>query len=215
MTTYYKLKDKLHKDYIIKANDDLSNFLYLYGTGEWQETALFGHYTYLDDALCGEYEEISQAEAEKIIKVKDVEYLALKEKAIKIATEAHRKQLDKGGIDNINQQLKVAENVQKKRKSIEYFIAAILYDVLNNKNITLDNLKNDGFPENIIYSLKFLMKPKSLNYQKYIERVKKNSIAKAVKIEYLKYAVLFNDNLSNKDCKQIEKYKKTLEFLES
>ncbi len=214
MIQYYKLTDKTHKNMIIKIDGECQ-FAYVYGYAKWVETGLFGHYNWPSDDLFGQYEEIKEAEALKLIDEISHEYGLLKEKAFKIASEAHQGQLDKGGSPYIEHVLKVAEIVDMAHHNDEFYIVALLHDVIEDTDMTFSDIKNFGFNERIVHSLKALTKRKSETYENYLKRVRQDSAARAVKIADLTH----NSDLSRikepsqADYDRIKKYEKALAFL--
>ena len=134
------------------------------------------------------------------------------QRAIEIATEAHKGQFDKSGKDYIGHPLRVMEM----GKTEEEKIAGVLHDVVEDSSWTFEALEAEGFSQEIIEALKCVTKlSENENYDDFIERVKKNSLAVAVKINDL------TDNmdirrlpyLSDKDVKRLKKYLKAYKRL--
>lgn len=98
--------------------------------------------------------------------------------ALKIATDAHRGQFDKAGAPYINHPIAVANLV----KNDDARIVALLHDVLEDTNITVNNLIHYGFNKTIIDAIVILTRKIDEDYEQYLERVKSNSIALEVKI---------------------------------
>ena len=131
--------------------------------------------------------------------------------ALQIATDAHRGQVDKAGVDYINHPKTVASFVSTdEEKAVAY-----LHDVLEDTTVTEMDLQDAGIPSNVIQAVLILTKKKGQSYQQYLENVKKNSLARAVKLADLKH----NSDLSRisvpteKDYKRLEKYQKATEYL--
>ena len=127
------------------------------------------------------------------------------DKAIEIATEAHKGQLDKSGKDYIGHPLRV----MGMGKTEEEKIVGVLHDVIEDTDWTFEALAEEGFSKEIINALRCVTKiSENENYDDFIERVKKNPLAVAVKINDL------SDNmdirrlpyLSDKDVKRLKKY---------
>lgn len=134
------------------------------------------------------------------------------ERAIQIATEAHKGQLDKAGKDYICHPLRVMEM----GKTEEEKIVGVLHDVVEDGDWTFEALEAEGFSHEVIAALKCVTKTsENENYDDFIERVKKNPLAVAVKINDL------TDNmdirrlpyLSDKDVKRLKKYLKAYKKL--
>ena len=134
------------------------------------------------------------------------------QRAIEIATEAHKGQLDKSGKDYIGHPLRVMEL----GKTEDEKIVGVLHDVIEDTDWTFKALAEEGFSKEVIDALKCVTKlSENENYDDFIERVKKNPLAVAVKINDL------SDNmdirrlpyLSDKDVKRLKKYLKAYKKL--
>ena len=134
------------------------------------------------------------------------------ERAIEIATEAHRGQLDKAGCDYIEHPLRV----MAAGKSLDEKIVGVLHDVVEDTNWTFEDLAADGFSAEVIEALRCVTKlSESEPYDKFIARVKRNPLAVAVKLNDL------SDNmdirrlpyLSDKDIKRLKRYLKAYKQL--
>ena len=134
------------------------------------------------------------------------------QKAIQIATEAHKGQLDKSGKDYIGHPLRVMEM----GRSEEEKIVGVLHDVVEDTSWTFEALEAEGFSPEVIAALRCVTKlSENENYDDFIERVQKNPLAVAVKINDL------TDNmdirrlpyLSDKDVKRLKKYLKAYKKL--
>lgn len=134
------------------------------------------------------------------------------QRAIEIATEAHQGQFDKAGRDYIGHPLRVMEM----GKTEEEKIVGVLHDVIEDTDWTFEKLAEEGFSDEVIAALRCVTKlSENENYDDFIERVKKNPLATAVKINDL------TDNmdirrlpyLSDKDVKRLKKYLKAYKRL--
>ena len=99
-------------------------------------------------------------------------------KAITIACEAHQGQFSINGEPYILHPLRLLI----KAKSNEERIIAILHDVIEKTNISLLDLKNKGFDQNIISSIDSLSRRRSESYIEYIERLMQNKISVKIKL---------------------------------
>ena len=134
------------------------------------------------------------------------------QRAIEIATEAHKGQFDKSGKDYIGHPLRVMDM----GKTEEEKIVGVLHDVIEDTDWTYETLAEEGFSKEIIDALRCVTKlSENENYDDFIERIKKNPLAVAVKINDL------SDNmdirrlpyLSDKDVKRLKKYLKAYKKL--
>lgn len=134
----------------------------------------------------------------------------LTKKAMIIAYNAHKNQLDKAGIPYIYHPIHLAEQMDTETECI----VALLHDVVEDTDITFDDLEKE-FPKDSIEALKLLTHDKSVDYMEYIKAIKENDIAKKVKIADL----IHNsdetrlENITQKDVLRKEKYKKAVDIL--
>lgn len=138
-------------------------------------------------------------------------YTNLTKKAMNIAYNAHKDKYDKGGVPYIIHPLCIAEKMEDEKTTV----AALLHDVVEDTELTFDDLKKEGIPEDIIEALIYLTRNKNDDYMEYINKIKCNDIACAVKKEDIIHNsdITRLNNISEKDIKRIEKYKKALEIL--
>lgn len=135
------------------------------------------------------------------------------EKAYKIAKRAHLGQVDKAGEDYIKHPEKVASFV----KTDEEKVVAYLHDVIEDTELTLEDLYEYGFSKEVLEAVDIITKKGGENYQSYLNSVKKNKLARAVKLADLRH----NSDLTRltevteKDIKRKEKYQKAIDFLNS
>ena len=134
------------------------------------------------------------------------------QRAIDIATQAHKGQFDKSGKDYIGHPLRVMEMGRTEEEKI----VGVLHDVVEDTDWTFEALAEEGFSKEIMDALRCVTKlSENENYDDFIERVKKNPLAVAVKINDL------SDNmdirrlpyLSDKDVKRLKKYLKAYKKL--
>ena len=110
------------------------------------------------------------------------------QRAIEIATEAHKGQFDKSGKDYIGHPLRVMEM----GKTEEEKIVGVLHDVIEDTDWTFETLAEEGFSKEVIDALRCVTKlSENENYDDFIERIKKNPLAVAVKINDLSVAAIF------------------------
>ncbi len=128
-----------------------------------------------------------------------------------VAYMAHIGQVDKGGQPYFGHPEAVAELIPFKRLKI----IAYLHDVCEDSNITCDDLRSYGFPEDIVDAVFAMTKQKGESYEGYLTRVKENELARHVKIADLEHNMDISriPNPTDKDLKRVEKYKKALDFL--
>lgn len=133
------------------------------------------------------------------------------EKAIAIAVEAHRGQIDKAGKPYILHPMRVMLS----GKTEDEMICGILHDVVEDTPISIDMLANEGFSSTILDALCLLTHDRSIPYMDYIASITQNQLAIRVKLNDL------HDNLNRdrlgiltlEDERRMEKYKKSQEYL--
>ncbi len=134
-------------------------------------------------------------------------------KAITIACDAHQGQSSINGEPYILHPLRLLI----KAKSNEEKIIAALHDVIEKSNISLADLKNKGFDQNIISSIDSLSRRRGESYVDYIARLMKNNIS--VKIKLLDLADNIKIHSENNDNgiydAKINQYKNALKQIRS
>lgn len=209
---YYKLTDELNSNEVVK-DDNGKRYTYRFGAEEWVRSGIMVRYMWPDDSKFDQYIIISEEKALQLLDEQRRNLDKLLELAIEVATQAHKGQLDKGGNPYILHPQAVATALD----STENKIVAYLHDVVEDTEITLEDLKEMGFTYRIVNSIRILTKSKDISYEDYLKSVKKDSNAWRVKMADIKH----NMDISRipeptaKDFARIEKYKKALAFLES
>lgn len=136
-------------------------------------------------------------------------------KAFKVAKSAHAGQFDKAGVDYIYHPMTVALSCGG---NISAMIVALLHDVVEDTSLTIENLREEvNLTAEEIAALELLTHDEQVPYFDYIQKIKGNELATAVKIADL----VHNSDLSRipaaartkKDFERIEKYKKALKIL--
>lgn len=134
------------------------------------------------------------------------------ERAVQLAIFAHKGQVDKAGKPYIMHPIAVASM----QDTEEGFIVGMLHDVVEDSDLTLDDLLKQGFSNEVVGAVELLTHAKDEDYMTYVKRIKGNELARKVKLADLKH----NSDLSRlpvvreKDIKRVEnKYKPAIEFL--
>ena len=134
------------------------------------------------------------------------------ERAIEIAVEAHEGQIDKGGSPYILHPLRVMMSVDGELEKI----VAVLHDVVEDSDWTFEALVAEGFSIEVIEALKSVTKNSdNEDYDSFIQRAIENPIGRKVKIADIRdnLDVTRISNITDKDVKRINKYKKALKLL--
>ena len=139
-------------------------------------------------------------------------YTKMTKKALNLCFEAHKEQLDKSGIPYVFHPFHLAEQMKDEQTTI----VALLHDVVEDSNFTLEDLKEEGFDNKVLEAVALLTHGKDVKYLDYVLEIKKNPIAKAVKIADLKHNSDLSriENVDQKVLERREKYLKALALLE-
>ncbi len=140
-------------------------------------------------------------------------YTPLTKKALLISFNAHKNQTDKSGMPYVYHPFHLAEQMDS-----EYAVCvALLHDVAEDTDITLDDLRKEGFPNEVIEALSLMTHDDSVPYMEYIRGLRGNPLAVQVKLADLAH----NSDLSRLDVvddaakERCEKYHRAMELLQS
>ena len=138
-------------------------------------------------------------------------YTPMTKNAIKLMYEKHKNQVDKAGMPYVLHPLHVAESMDDEYSTT----VALLHDIVEDTDLTFEDLINLGYPNEVVDALRYLTHPEGVNYFDYVKKIGENEIATKVKISDLKH----NSDLSRLneitewDLKRVEKYKLCLDYL--
>ena len=137
--------------------------------------------------------------------------MQLIEKSLHIALRAYAGKTDKAGREYIHHPLRV---MAKMRTDLE-MSAALLHDVLEDSEITAEQLLAEGIPAEIVEAVQYLSKHENEAYQDFIARTKKNRLAAKVKLADIEdnMDVLRLNSLDENDLARIKKYHSAWRFL--
>ncbi len=133
-------------------------------------------------------------------------------KALKLCFEAHKNQVDKSGLPYVFHPAHVAEQMTDEATTI----VALLHDVVEDTDYTLEDLAAEGFGKEILEAVALMTHEDDVPYLDYVAKLKDNPIARAVKLADLAH----NSDLSrigevDEETRQrLEKYKKAIALLE-
>src|SRR5215468_1348152 len=130
--------------------------------------------------------------------------MATLERAILIAAQAHLGQRDKGGAPYILHPLRMMMRME----SESAMIAAVLHDVVEDSDWTLEQLRGEGFSEEVLQAIDCLTSREGETYGEFISRVRSSEIARRVKIADLEdnMNVKRIGEITPKDLARVEKY---------
>ena len=140
-------------------------------------------------------------------------YTPLTKKALVLCFEAHKDQVDKSGMPYVFHPFHLAEQMQTELE----VCVALLHDVMEDTDATADDLRSQGFPEDIVAALELLTHDMSEPYLEYVERVAQNPLAAKVKRADLQHnsdLTRFDGEPTERDLERHKKYQKALAILD-
>ena len=125
-------------------------------------------------------------------------------KAIAIAAQAHQEQVDKAGAPYILHPLRMMLRMSSETE----MMAAILHDVVEDTDWTLDKLRQAGFSDEVVQAVECLTHRDHETYEEFIVRVRTNAIARKVKLADLEDNMDMRrlSTLTEKDAHRLHKY---------
>lgn len=134
--------------------------------------------------------------------------------AIWFAALQHKHQLDKGGNAYILHPLRM---MMRLRTSDEQLMAiAVLHDVVEDCDVSFDDLRDIGMPERVVEGVRALTKQQGETYEQFIDRLSSNRDALLVKREDLR------DNsdltrlkgITEKDVARMQRYMRAFKLVD-
>ena len=137
--------------------------------------------------------------------------MATLEQAISLAAKQHEGQVDKANAPYILHPLRVMLNTP----TIEHKIVAVLHDILEDTETTIEDLYQFGFQEHIIDAIVALTKEQGETRLEAAQRARQNPIARVVKLADI------NDNMdlsriqspTIKDFERLKEYQQVRDLL--
>ncbi len=131
--------------------------------------------------------------------------------AIALACRVHAGQVDKSGKPYILHPLRLMLQFE----DTEAQLAAVLHDIVEDGNVSLDELREIGLPETVVEAVDCMTKRSAEPYESYIERIRAVELARRVKLRDLQ------DNmdttrlatLASADLERLAKYHRALRRL--
>ncbi len=142
-------------------------------------------------------------------------YTALTKKALQIAFDAHKDQLDRAGAPYVFHPFHLAEQMPDELS----VAAALLHDVVEDTGIAFDALAAQGISMEVIDILRLLTHDPAMPYMEYVQKIKDSGNPRAIRI---KLADLNHNadpsrlnEVTPEDLKRFQKYDAARRLLES
>lgn len=138
-------------------------------------------------------------------------YTDMTRKAMKLAFAVHKEQVDKTGVPYIYHPIHLAEQMPDENT----VCVALLHDVVEDGEVTLEDLEREGFPREVVTAIGLLTHGDDVPYMEYVAKIKADPLARAVKLADLSH----NSDLTRlprvtkRDRERTKKYKAAIELL--
>lgn len=128
------------------------------------------------------------------------------EDAIRLALDKHHGQTDKSGAPYILHPLRVMAAMQTDTERI----VAVLHDLVEDSDVTLDDLRELGYSEEIVAAVDHLTRRDDETYDEFIQRIKPHPLAVRVKLGDLldNMDIRRNAKLNKKALERFQRYQK-------
>ncbi|HEV2687243.1 MAG TPA: HD domain-containing protein [Bryobacteraceae bacterium] len=125
-------------------------------------------------------------------------------RAIAIAAQAHVDQREKSGAPYIMHPIRMMLRMDTDAEKM----VAILHDVVEDTPWTLDQLRTEGFSEEVVEAVDCVTRRHTETYAEFVERARYNPVARKVKIADLEDNMDIRrlPNVSDKSLERLKKY---------
>ena len=139
-------------------------------------------------------------------------YTEQTKKAMKLCFAAHKDQVDKSGMPYVFHPFHLAEQMTDDATTV----TALLHDVVEDTDYTLNDLRAMGFPEAAVDAIAMMTHDPKVPYLDYVAKIKTNPVARAVKLADLRHNSDLSrlDTVDEKALERAEKYRKAIRLLE-
>ena len=134
------------------------------------------------------------------------------ETSLLIALQAHAGKTDKAGREYILHPLRVMAKMQTDAE----MSTALLHDVVEDSDITAEQLLAEGIPPEVVEAVQYLTKKEGEEYLELVARAKQNRLAAKVKIADIEDNIdlLRMASVDEADLARIKKYHSAWHFLQ-
>lgn len=133
--------------------------------------------------------------------------------AIRIMGSVHENHLDKGGKPYALHPIRIA--MRLRTDDMELMAIAMLHDVIEDSEMTIEDLRAEGFSQRVLDALALLTHDPEDSYETYIRKMAANIDAILVKLEDLRdnSDITRLKGLKDKDFKRMQRYQKAFTYL--
>lgn len=132
-------------------------------------------------------------------------------RAIAIAAQAHQEQRDKAGAPYILHPLRMMAHMSSEPE----MIVAVLHDLIEDTEWTLDQLRAEGFSADVLTAIECVTRREDESYEAFVDRARGNELARKVKLADLE------DNMdlrriaevTDEDLERLRKYHRARQAL--
>lgn len=138
--------------------------------------------------------------------------MTLLEKAIRLALDAHAGQSDRLNHPYILHPL----HVMLQMDTEEEMMAAVLHDVVEDTDTTLEDLQAQGFPPTVLQAVRLLTHDKeNVPYEAYVRALKPNPTARKIKLADLEHNMDVRrlDGVQERDLARLQRYRQAWDLL--
>ena len=132
--------------------------------------------------------------------------------AMNLCYEVHAGAKDKGGFPYVFHPFYLADQMDDEVSTI----VALLHDVVEDTDYTIEDIKEMGFSENVVEALRYMTHDDDVPYMDYVRKIRENPIATKVKLADLAH----NSDPSRlmrepeeKDLQRLKKYEEAIRIL--
>ena len=138
-------------------------------------------------------------------------YTETTKKALKLAFDAHKDQLDKSELPYVFHPFHLADQMETEDETV----VALLHDVVEDTKYTFDDIRAMGFSEKVIEALTLLTHDDAEPYLEYVARLRDNALARKVKLADLRHNSDLTrlDVIDEKALMRVRKYAEAIRVL--
>ena len=139
-------------------------------------------------------------------------YTDMTKKAMCFCFEAHKNQQDKSGLPYVFHPFHLAEEMDDEISAT----VALLHDVIEDTDYTLEDLRRLGFPEAVLEALALMTHGDDTTYMDYVAKIRSNPIATKVKLADLRHNSDLTrlNTIDERALNRVKEYQEAIKLLE-